>query len=385
MNKLKKITIFVLAGLIISPLALAMSYPEMGGIEINSETTAAQYVVYFFNFAIAIGAFFAVVILVMAGMEYVMAKGDPGKLSSAKDKIKNAALGLVILLASYMILNTINSQLTNVSIDTLPRQEGGEVEVNDGNGVYLYDSENFVSQADPLVLTETKTGFAKDDNNFKTRSIKFLNPEDYKFGAIFFDDSNLMGNCSYALSDIPNIDNASGKENNPAIANLLSAIVFKTESKAVSVKLYNSIDCQLKTDNYCREGDDDTPCQKESNKVCTINSGDGFENIATICPEFDMNTGVLSIEVSGNTGILLKSADKSSKGKCQFFESSNTTCINTVKYSYVYRNDYARIDYKLSANTNLTLPSVVLPNGKLSTTSVVKLKPISFMLFPLVR
>jgi hypothetical protein len=360
-NKITTCLLSLFGILFISPV-FAMSYPSFGGITINSSTTAAQYVVYIFNLAIAAGAFIAGVVLFMAGVDYVSSRGDPTKLGSTKSKIKNAFLGLTILLASFMILNIINPQLTNIKIDQLEKTEETAVVVPEGTGIYLYDSPNYVSTVDPIRVIETKPSFLNDNFNAKTQSIKIVNPAngDFKFGAVLFagtDDAasgsggDLRGNCSYILNSVPDLSSANGSENNPPTGNnkLTSILVFKTKSEAVSVKLYNSINCTKRSSEYEKQND--------AENMCTINSANGFTNLSQACPNFKGE--VMSIEAADGIGVLFKATDKDSAGRCQFLESNNTGCINTVKYSYVYK-----------LNQEKYAPSVV---------------PKSFVIFPLVK
>ncbi|MFA5729809.1 MAG: pilin [Candidatus Paceibacterota bacterium] len=110
--------------LIASPAFAAIQYPEIGGITINENTSAATYIVYFFNLAIALGAFAAVIMMVMAGIEWVTSSGNPSKIESAKGKIANTLFGVAVLVGCYLILNTINSQLIAVKIDDLVCDHG---------------------------------------------------------------------------------------------------------------------------------------------------------------------------------------------------------------------------------------------------------------------
>jgi hypothetical protein len=348
--------------LAISPV-FAMDYPTIAGITISSSTTASEYIVYFFNLAIASGAFIAGAVLFMAGVDYVSSRGEPAKIQDAKNKIKNAFLGLIILLSSFMILNIINPQLTSIKIDQLGTTEETEIVIPEGTGVYLYDSPNYVSTTlDPLRVIETKANFANENFNNKAQSIKFVNPEagDFKFGAVLFaQNSNsdsgsgydLRGNCSFALDSIPDLDSAVGEQNNPAIGknNLSSILIFETKAGSASVTLYNSIDCKKGTDEYEKQEDEES--------ICTISGGSGFSDLSTACPQFKGN--IVSIKTSGDVGVLFKAAKKGVAGRCQFLESNNTGCINTVKYSYVY-----------SFNRNKYDPAVI---------------PQSFMIFPLVK
>jgi hypothetical protein len=102
----------------------AAEYPTIAGITISKDTTASEYVVYFFNLLVAIGAFIAVIMVISGGIDWVMSNGDPGKVSSGKKKIINTLFGVGVLLGCYLILNTINPQLTTVNIDNLYCEHG---------------------------------------------------------------------------------------------------------------------------------------------------------------------------------------------------------------------------------------------------------------------
>ncbi|MFA5071820.1 MAG: pilin [Candidatus Pacearchaeota archaeon] len=116
---IKTITTTLFLLFIASPAFAAIQYPEFGGITISKTTTAAEYVVYFFNLVIALGAFAAVIMMVMAGIEWVTSSGNPSKIESAKGKIANTLFGVAVLIGCYLILNTINNQLLSVKIEDL--------------------------------------------------------------------------------------------------------------------------------------------------------------------------------------------------------------------------------------------------------------------------
>jgi hypothetical protein len=123
---IKTTTAIIFLFLLVSPVfaAAAYDYPQIAGITINENTTAAEYLVYFFNLAVAIGAFIAVVMIIIAGIEWVTSSGNPSKIESAKGKIANTLFGVAILLGCYLILNTINSQLSTIKIDNLACDHG---------------------------------------------------------------------------------------------------------------------------------------------------------------------------------------------------------------------------------------------------------------------
>ncbi|MFZ3054803.1 MAG: pilin [Minisyncoccales bacterium] len=331
---------FILLALFIAfPVHAAVAIPTIAGIPENA--SAAELITYFFNLAITVGSFIAVVMLIMAGVEYIMSQGNPAKIEDAKKKILNAFLGIVVLMGSLIILNIINPELTVIKINDLEDQQSVEVPEIKSAGVYLY-KEN----GDSLIVKITKPSLVQDNFHKQTQSIEFDNPENYKYGAVLFTEGDLRGNCSYVLNNISNLGSSNGVENYPPIGNnnLSSILVFKVSGDSPTIKLYNTIDCKARSSEY--------ETIKENTSVCEVSGVNGFKNIKESCP--DLVGSVLSIETSANAGILLKAANKDSAGQCQFLKPGNSRCINVIKYSYVY-------------------------NSKLSSL----IKPLSYIVFPL--
>ncbi|MEI6057782.1 MAG: pilin [bacterium] len=80
------------------------------------------YFVYIFGLAIAIAVFLAVVVITFAGFKY-MTEESITKKGAAKEMIWNAILGLLGALGSWLILYTINPQLVDLSLVTVPKIE----------------------------------------------------------------------------------------------------------------------------------------------------------------------------------------------------------------------------------------------------------------------
>ncbi|GAG82067.1 unnamed protein product, partial [marine sediment metagenome] len=116
-RKHQKITIFLLLLFFFSlsfgfAFAQEVEYPEIPGVPTPSiKGGIPNYVKYIFNFAIAFTGLLALLILIWSGTQYLTSTGKPDVLKSAKDRIKSALLGVLILLLSYLILITINPQL----------------------------------------------------------------------------------------------------------------------------------------------------------------------------------------------------------------------------------------------------------------------------------
>lgn len=75
----------------------------------------AEYITGVFNYALGFLAMLAVIILMIGGMQYILARGDPGKIGSAKKMMGNAIFGMILGLSSYLILNAVSPSLTNLS------------------------------------------------------------------------------------------------------------------------------------------------------------------------------------------------------------------------------------------------------------------------------
>jgi hypothetical protein len=103
-------------------LAYEVGLPNIPGTP-NPYESPANFVYYLFVFALAVGGILAFGSIVIAGIEWTISAGNPSLQEDAKDRIRNAVFGLILLLASYVILYTINPQLVrlkNPTIEPLP-------------------------------------------------------------------------------------------------------------------------------------------------------------------------------------------------------------------------------------------------------------------------
>lgn len=76
---------------------------------LNGDLT--DYIAGFYYFLLSISGFVAMVMVMIAGAQWVFAAGDAGKITKAKERIGNAVVGIVILLFSYTMLYMVNPQL----------------------------------------------------------------------------------------------------------------------------------------------------------------------------------------------------------------------------------------------------------------------------------
>ena len=96
--------------------ALEITYPKIGEEKLTEEVIAKEglpgYVKYVFNIAVIIIGLIIFGVLIFSGLKYLTSAGDPEQMEDAKNGILMAFFGGLILLASTLFFNTINSQLT---------------------------------------------------------------------------------------------------------------------------------------------------------------------------------------------------------------------------------------------------------------------------------
>ena len=81
----------------------------VGGL--TQTASIAQYIGALFRYGIGIIGVIATVMIVVGGAQWLLAAGDSGKITQARERITNAMIGLLIALATTIILNTINPEL----------------------------------------------------------------------------------------------------------------------------------------------------------------------------------------------------------------------------------------------------------------------------------
>jgi len=119
---MKRLLSFVFILVILVPQAvfaitLNLKYPiPPGAPNINSPDgqTLSQVVAWFYYFILWIAGFATFVMMIVGGVKWLTSAGNPNQISDAKDQIKNAILGLLLILAAFIILQTINPGFTTL-------------------------------------------------------------------------------------------------------------------------------------------------------------------------------------------------------------------------------------------------------------------------------
>ena len=92
-------------------IPLNIDWPQFGGIKPSAGMNISDLVIWFYYAIVTIATASAFGAIIWGGMEYLTSAGNQSKMTSGKEKIESAVIGLFIILISYLILQTINPQL----------------------------------------------------------------------------------------------------------------------------------------------------------------------------------------------------------------------------------------------------------------------------------
>jgi len=96
---------------------------KTGEIVVNISKTGdaiALYVTSLYKYGAGIAGLVALFMVVLAGWKWLMAGGNSEKISSAKDTIQGAVIGLFLLFGGYLLLSQISENLVNFDTLVLP-------------------------------------------------------------------------------------------------------------------------------------------------------------------------------------------------------------------------------------------------------------------------
>ncbi len=114
------VSCFVFYNSAMAQVKLETALPDLPNAPASSAASGLPgYIKYLFIFGLAAITFVALAQMMIGGITYILAAGNVAKVEDAKDTIKQALLGLGLLLVSYLLLRTINPDLVNLRNPTL--------------------------------------------------------------------------------------------------------------------------------------------------------------------------------------------------------------------------------------------------------------------------
>ena len=120
-------------------LAVTIS-PAIPGMAVSATSAApGDFVGGFYKFALMIGGVLAFGAIVYGGFLYASSGGNPSKQTDGKEWITSALLGLLLLAGAYLILYTVNPDITTLKLPTLSSITISAVQGGGGAGATCTD------------------------------------------------------------------------------------------------------------------------------------------------------------------------------------------------------------------------------------------------------
>lgn len=104
---MQKIAQFKIPGGSAGPTEVAAPSGVPEGLRGGLETSGTAFFQTVVNNLIILGSFLALLMVILAGTQYIMSRGDPEKLNRARRRFMFAVIGLVIMLAAFFIVRVI--------------------------------------------------------------------------------------------------------------------------------------------------------------------------------------------------------------------------------------------------------------------------------------
>lgn len=102
--------------------ALEVSYPPLGNIKLSSNPSLVDYLKYIFAFTVLISGLIVFGMTISSGLKWLSSSGNISKTTAAKEEMFSSVLGIIIILCSWLILNTINPRLTSFNISPIQKE-----------------------------------------------------------------------------------------------------------------------------------------------------------------------------------------------------------------------------------------------------------------------
>jgi hypothetical protein len=179
--------------------ALEVSYPAiktLSGADTAPVTDLPSYIKYIFDAGMAIGMVAVLISLVVAGVMYFLAPINAEMKKDAKDRVAGAISGLLIILLTYLIISTINPQLSFFYIKELTPTTVEPWDIKQEPGVYFCDK----FPCDTTIVKPNTSSVL--DFGILKKKITWVNiiqdtDNSNAYITVLYENPNLWGKCQY--------------------------------------------------------------------------------------------------------------------------------------------------------------------------------------------
>ncbi len=159
-----------------------------------------RYIIRFFTIGAGIVVFGA---LVYGGFLWMTSGGEPLKLQKSRSRLISAFAGLVIVIASYMLLSSINPTLVELQEIDITKAED-----TNSPGIFLSLTGSFEETDDIRRINSSERGLGSLEGRIE--SIRIINPTEdgridgpitYRYVVVLHSDENFQGKCKFFINN----------------------------------------------------------------------------------------------------------------------------------------------------------------------------------------
>lgn len=300
-------------GIDIPGLEFTPAYKEGGEVTSNY---LGEYIQAALNFVFPAASLLAIVIMMIGGIEYILARGDPGKITTATTHLKQAVTGIILLFGAFTIAQVVDPNfLTYDSINVtyidksewyepeiyseiiVPGEEiSGEVEMIRGEYVLNWAEDGYLNPAAVDALETASNAFFQNEGvRIKVTSARRTVT---KQAEMFYDNclSNSTRSCSVlTCNPASGTGIITGSSSGYTLAGELSGVTDRTTIINTIVSHANLANCphtsSIAVDVWCDDGGKEWAhepnCQKALSEAMVAN---GFCRISAEAWHFELNS-----------------------------------------------------------------------------------------------
>lgn len=252
-----------------------------------------QYIAGIYKWAVLVGAIVATIMILFGGLMYIISHGDAAQISSAKERIQGALIGLFILLGSYIMLYIINPDLVtfkSLKVQVIDRKtftvedEADSVEGSAPSSIAVVSGDNISNPAGKQLTPEMIEAVQQAAKSLKTVSIKLYITDGYR--SLEDQKRLILLNCKNAPG-ADKCDPKPGKPNTCVLKGLKPESCPHTTARAVDLWGFkNGRQCIMQS--QCKKGSDD-PCRQDPCQSAVIQAmkNAGFCNLSSEAWHFE--------------------------------------------------------------------------------------------------
>ena len=189
----------------VNAMGVELTYPTVMGQALPiTDVKFPDFAKYIFAFGMAFGFSSVAISMVWAGAMRLLSPAKPDLLASSKERFRGAVYGLLLLILTYLIITTINPDLSIFKLTELPPIPPPPV-VNSTPAVYFYTATNTCPEPDGWTNTRSSIAdFGEKLNNKITKvDITQDSAAQIAYFTILYKNPGFSGKCMYINGNTP--------------------------------------------------------------------------------------------------------------------------------------------------------------------------------------